>query len=464
MCLIKDRELFVRYLAGKLLLAEEIPLNIECIEELVNRNQLQKTSSIIKRMFTTICQRCLNDDPLLFGQIPCAKCQQKHIYCRHCLQMGRVLACEYLYEWIGKQPVWPKHKNPCHWKGRLTKDQSAAAHRIVQGIIRREKELLLWAVTGAGKTEMLFPAITKSLQLGLRICIASPRVDVIRELSPRLKQAFPKVSLEALYGGSQDRLGQAQFILATTHQLLRFKAAFDVLFIDEIDAFPYTFDTTLEKTAKRSVKPSGTTIYLTATPKEDDERKMNNNTLPHIFIPRRFHNNPLPVPRLINCFNLSQHLKQGKLPKAFINWFKQRQKQYSKRQLLIFLPTIPLANQLAKKTKTFFTSFGQRVEAVHAEDEARLLKVEKFRKRRIDILMTTTILERGVTFPAIDVVVIDAGHEIFNRAALVQIAGRAGRHPIDPQGDVLFMHNGKTKAMVQAVHLIKRMNKLAGFQ
>lgn len=55
--------------------------------------------------------------------------------------------------------------------------------------------------------------------------------------------------------------------------------------------------------------------------------------------------------------------------------------------------------------------------------------------------------------------VLDAGHDVFDEAALVQIAGRAGRSHEDPTGEVLFLHDGKTNAMVEAVQSIKKMNK-----
>ncbi len=85
-----------------------------------------------------------------------------------------------------------------------------------------------------------------------------------------------------------------------------------------------------------------------------------------------------------------------------------------------------------QQTSEYRTTF------VHAEDSKREEKVELFRRKEIDILFTTTILERGVTFPAIDVAVLHAGHDVFDEAALVQIAGRAGRSPQDPTGEVLF--------------------------
>ena len=84
---------------------------------------------------------------------------------------------------------------------------------------------------------MLFPGITYALQLGMRLCIATPRSDVVRELFPRLKRAFQSVSIQALYGESRDKSGTAQLIIATTHQLLRYIHTFDVVIVDEVDVF-----------------------------------------------------------------------------------------------------------------------------------------------------------------------------------------------------------------------------------
>ncbi|MDG3045198.1 hypothetical protein OE903_19940 [Bacillus sp. B6(2022)] len=44
-------------------------------------------------------------------------------------------------------------------------------------------------------------------------------------------------------------------------------------------------------------------------------------------------------------------------------------------------------------------------------------------------MVTTTILERGVTIQDVQVGVLGAESPIFTESALVQISGRAGRHP-----------------------------------
>ena len=94
--------------------------------------------------------------------------------------------------------------------------------------------------------------------------------------------------------------------------------------------------------------------------------------------------------------------------------------------------------------------------------ENRLEIVQDFRDKKISILVTTTILERGVTFPCVDVIVLEANHRLFTRSALVQIGGRVGRSMERPTGDLLFFHDGTNIQIEKAINEIKAMNREAG--
>lgn len=446
---------------GKLLLRNEIPIAPSKFNNLLKYHLFTSQSSIKKSCFQIRCIRCNNNKHSLFGMFPCAKCHNTHLYCRKCIMMGRVSECEMLYSWSGPRFRWPKHRAACTWDGELTFFQRHASKRVVQAI-ETKTELLVWAVAGAGKTEILFRGIELALQKGERICIATPRADVVRELVPRIKQAFQSIEVQALYGKSKEKEATAQLIISTTHQLLRFSDAFDVMIIDEIDAFPYHNDQSLQFATKRAVKQVSSIIYLTATPRDKLKRKVKFNKLPYCFIPVRYHGYPLPIPHLIADFSLQKQLKNKNLPKSFLRWLDERENR--KRQILIFVPTIQLANELTEPVTEILLQkklIYKRTEvvSVYAEDEEREEKILSFRNKNIYLLITTTILERGVTFPSVDVVVLRANHKVFDEAALVQIAGRAGRAKDDPTGEVLFIHDGKTESMIDAVYAIKQMNR-----
>src|SRR5699024_6281885 len=163
---------------------------------------------------------------------------------------------------------------------------------------------------------MLFEGIAYAIREGKRICLTSPRADVIRELLPRFEQAFPEVSIIGLYGGSGKNDQTAQLTLATTHQLLRYENAFDLVIIDEIDAFPYHADPSLPYATHRARKNRSTFIYLSATPRQDLLKKRP----PTVFVPIRYHGHPLPVPKLLTTYKLAG----DKFPKCFWTWLDKR--------------------------------------------------------------------------------------------------------------------------------------------
>lgn len=366
--------------------------------------------------------------------------------------MGRISECTPLIGWNGPTPYMDPPEKLLEWHGTLSTGQMEASNQVVEAI-QQNTELLVWAVCGAGKTEVLFAGIEAALNNRKRVCIATPRTDVVLELTPRLKAAFPKIITASLYGGSEDRHVYAQLTIATTHQLLRFHHAFDTLILDEVDAFPYTVEESLQHAASHARKPISAMIYLTATPNEKWQRECRQGKRAFTTIPARFHRHPLPVPQFRWCGNWQKLLQKNNLPANVLLWLRDR--LMSNKQALVFFPHI----KLMTKALPILQLFHPSIEAVHAEDPERKEKVQKMRAKEIPILLTTTILERGVTFPNIDVAVVGSEDDIFTESALVQIAGRAGRSKDYPNGVVTFFHYGKTEAMLKARKQIVTMNR-----
>ena len=71
-------------------------------------------------------------------------------------------------------------------------------------------------------------------------------------------------------------------------------------------------------------------------------------------------------------------------------------------------------------------------------------------------------MERGVTFPCVDVFVVEANHRLFTKSSLIQIGGRVGRSMDRPTGDLLFFHDGLNDSIKKAIKEIQMMNKEAG--
>lgn len=347
----------------------------------------------------------------------------------------------------------------------ITAPQRARLPRAgAKGPANRLRRFLLWAVTGAGKTEMLFPLIDHALVSGKTAAIATPRRDVVLELAPRLQKAFPAAHVVALYGGGNSAWESGEITVTTTHQLLRFAAAFDLVIVDEVDAYPFHNNPMLEYAVAKACRPGGAFVFVSATPPRRLRKDAQRGKIGQAILPARYHRQPLPVPRRVRCPSvdklLTRHTVFGgvrALPKALA-----RRIGFSLARgasVFLFVPYIRQVEPIAARLRVAFPA--ATVAGTSSEDAEREQKVLNFRRGIINILVTTTILERGVTIPRADVLVLDAHSPLFDDAALIQMSGRAGRASDDPNGNVTFAAPENTLSQQRAIRHIRKMNRLA---
>lgn len=373
------------------------------------------------------------------------------LYCRACLLLGRVRTDEELYTFAA-QPL--DTTKSLRWTGELTPWQERVSKGLSEAV--QQQATLVHAVTGAGKTEMMYQTVASCLDSGGRVCLASPRIDVCLELYQRLSRDF-SCPVSILYGGSEED-GGSPLVVATTHQLLKFYQAFDLLLIDEVDAFPYVDNPMLYHAVEQACTPDGVRVFLTATSTDELDRQVKKGSLHKLHLPRRFHGNPLVLPKKIWSDHLPKALAKGRLPRVLQkHLLRQRQTGYP---LLLFAPEIELGQSLAKVLQDYFPQ--EKVGFVSSQTDNRLELVTQFRQKELTILVSTTILERGVTFPCVDVFVVEAHHRLFTSSSLIQIGGRVGRSFERPTGELLFFHRGTTRSIEKAITEIAQMNREAG--
>ena len=381
------------------------------------------------------------------------KLSEEVLYCRACIQLGRIRSDQKLYT-IAQQDF--EGQEVLNWKGTLTSYQQEVSEGLIQAV-KAGKHALVHAVTGAGKTEMMYQVVATAIKAGKGVCIATPRIDVCIELYGRMKEDF-SCPISLLHGKSEPYF-RTPLVIATTHQLLKFYQAFDLLIIDEVDAFPYVDNPILYKAAQNAIKKEGNTLYLTATSTDELDKKVKKKEIIRYSLPRRFHGNPLVVPEIKWVPKIREKIEKGRIPYQLLQLIKkQRQTHYP---LLIFVSEIELGQQFTENLKKYFPK--ETVGFVSSQTTDRLRMVEEFRNRAITMLVSTTILERGVTFPFVDVFVLESNHKLFTKSALVQISGRVGRSKERPTGKLLFLSDGITREMKKAIKEIKEMNQEAGF-
>jgi competence protein ComFA len=446
------------FLQGRLWLSDLLPADEEVVGDLIREGLIGTIPGVeaVKRWHGGTawrCNRCLTEDTRYFHAFNCRRCGRNCRYCRHCLNMGRVASCDELCYWRGQaQP--PKGKAELIWEGRLTPLQQRAASELEESLLAGRPHLL-HAVCGAGKTEILFGPVQRILAEGKRVCIATPRTDVVLELLPRFKKAISGTVIHGLYGGSGHGEGIAGLVIATTHQLYRFREAFDAVIVDEADAFPYTYDRTLRLAVRKALKPGGVQAVVTATPSPAILSEIGRAGRKSV-IPVRFHGHPLPVPRTVPLFGYRKRIAAGKLPVRLKAWTEERLRR--EEPFLIFFPSVLLMEQCLP----LFSELDGRIGAVHASHSDRRELVMALREKRIPGLLTTTILERGITIPNLQVAIVGAEGPVFDRSAIIQISGRAGRSPHHPDGDVVLFHHGITPEMDAAVREIRKLNREGG--
>ncbi|MBO8173138.1 MAG: DEAD/DEAH box helicase family protein [Bacillaceae bacterium] len=423
-----------------------------------------------------ICHRCGETGSGAIRVSYCAGCGQDCAYCESCIQMGRSRQCTplYLIPETGAVTDRESCKACALPEGlQLTPQQQKASDQAVAMLTDDSsdsptptplppRKLLIWAVCGAGKTEVMFPVMAEALGRGLKVLVAIPRRDVVSELVPRFREAFPDVTMAELHGNSREKWTRAALTVATTHQLLRFYQNFDLVIVDEVDAFPYHNNPLLYRAVDRAQRPGARVIYLSATPPRSLLRSLRQQEGSIVRIPARYHGHPLPVPEIKIRPDLDRRIRNERnMPvlREFLHHVAEEE-----RQAFLFVPYIEEAEKMRRYIASCFPAFREGVCEVHSRHPERAKIVEQFREGMVRVLVTTTIMERGVTVPRTDVIVWRADATVFDEASLVQIAGRAGRSARFPEGRVWFVAEQRTRGQVAAVRHIRQMNRLASQQ
>ena len=377
----------------------------------------------------SICPVCGNNDERFFSK------KGGKIYCRKCISFNGRQA--------NKIPINSNIKLKLDYP--LSDKQENISNLVMQNFILK-KDVLINAVTGAGKTELVYKAMEKALNEGKTVGFATPRKDVVIDLKPRISSAFPNASVISVYGNHSYKL-EADIIVLTTHQLFRYKNYFDLLIIDEIDAFPFANNEMLHQFVEKSLTCTGVKVLLSATPSEKNICEIKNRGGTILELNKRYHGAFLPVPEFV-YYGLSKYFTCLKVILKILN---------SNKPLFVFVPTINEGQKLYQLAKHFIKD----ISLVYSYEKDRDITIEKFKKGQLKCLITTTILERGVTVKDLQVIVIDADNMTFTPESLIQISGRVGRKFNARTGKVIFLGKSYNENIKKSIKTIKDTNHRA---
>lgn len=375
------------------------------------------------------CERCQNTDPKYFYN------DNGTYYCRRCIAFGRldVGTVPKAYTYVPK-----RHRCNYDLEFQLTDQQLKASKEIVTHLAAGY-DVLVYAACGAGKTELTMEPLKQALNAGKKVGIAISRRQVVLEIAQRMQRAFKTLKVVPVCQGFTE-ITEGDLIVCTMHQLYRYHQAFDLLVMDEVDAFPYKGNELLAAVARNGCK--GRILYLTATPDSVMLKEVSEGRLKMVELFQRPHGHPLVLPLI----------KQLPVPLQLVSLLMIMRQQ--KKPMLIFVPTIELAQRYGLLFSPLFHCAALTSKTIEKDQI-----ISRLRKRELDFIFTTTILERGITIPGVDVVVLQSDHPVFDEASLIQIIGRVGRSRDCPSGMGVFYCIRKTTAIKRCVRALEKMNE-----
>ena len=236
------------------------------LQELILSGKVELVAAVgLDRWDRFYCRRC-GERERIFTERLTGSPQPTRI-CSACRELGALTDQTPLYHWRDKQPgSEPPLTPPALILPTLTRWQERAVSEIMAFWSNPEaRTMLVWAVCGAGKTEVVFPVIRAALAQGKRVLLTVPRREIVRELSERIKKCFPGLRFSLLYGGHKE---EVPLLYWSWHHppTAPFYLYFDLVIVDEADAFPLYNNPMLNAALDRVVIPTGKQIYLTATP------------------------------------------------------------------------------------------------------------------------------------------------------------------------------------------------------
>lgn len=380
------------------------------------------------------CPICKNREKRFFGID-----KKGDLYCRKCIGFRGEKASIKRIKKENNIEISAKLDYP------LTNEQEKISNQVLRAF-KSHKDVLIYAVCGAGKTELVYKTIAYCLNNGLQVGFTIPRKDVVIELENRIRKTFSQVKVISIYQNHHFDL-YGDIILLTTHQLYRYKNYFDLLVFDEVDAFPYKNNLMLKEFFLKSVK--GNYIMMSATSSQDliDEHTNRGGVI--FSLMKRYHNHPLIVPKIVIFPFFKEVYLIYKLRKYLKNNFP----------VLVFAPTLEKVEKIFKDIKPFF----KKGNYVHSKRSNRDLIVKKFKEGEYLFLITSSVLERGITIKNLQVIVFEAENQIFDNSTLIQISGRVGRKIDAWDGEVIYLCSYVNEEIKKSIQKIQEANSYENY-
>lgn len=297
---------------------------------------------------------------------------------------------------------------------RLTRDQLYGIKDILEDLeAPHPMRRILSGDVGTGKTLTFMVPAVAAFKSGASVAIIAPGKLLVRQLATEFRQFFPDVPVFEVVGG--DTLpDEPGIVIGTTAVTLAAEASnrtFDFVITDEQHKF---------SVSQRQVLLSGNSNLLESTA---------------TAIPRTValvSMGGMDVTMLRECPVKKEIISRIISPKKGKGLFDFSREQIAKGgQVAIIYPLVDSDDSDATveaALSRFAKFFGDRVGIIHGKQKAadKNETIRKMHDHEIDVLLSSTVIEVGLTLPSLKVMVV-VNPENFGASQLHQLRGRLAR-------------------------------------
>ena len=333
------------------------------------------------------------------------------------------------------------------FKHKETKDQTKAIKEVLEDLEKKHPTTrLLCGDVGFGKTEVALRAVFMCCYNNKKSIIVAPTKILAKQLFDEFYKRL------GLFGFSVSSslsvfLNEKKDVLVSTHKALNNLKALSscsLLIVDEEHRFGVK-----QKENIVSINPFSDIIYMSATP-----------------LPRSLQL-AISKQRNISQINTPTLSKKQILTRLYYsnnNLIKEAILNETKRKGQVFFVDKSVYN--VKKMHSFISlSFPSlRVSFLHSKlgDDKIIETMSLFRSKKIDVLVSTTIIESGIDVGSANTIIINNA-DFFGLSQLYQLRGRVGRGSVQAHAFLLVSKNNPSSALPRLSSLMKNQSLGSGY-
>ena len=144
------------------------------------------------------------------------------------------------------------------------------------------------------------------------------------------------------------------------------------------------------------------------------------------------------------------------VPRFFQYFVAFKECKRNKEVLFVFVPTI----LESIKFYNFLSKLNVKSILFNSKVNNKQELFNLIKRKTYKVIITTSILERGITLEGLNVLIINANHTVFDHRCLIQISGRVGRKKNHPTGKILLLTNKMNNEIKKAIQDIQKSNSL----